>query len=81
MTRLHELQEKRASLVTEMRALGDKADLEANEQSRFDTLKGELRSLETKITNAQTVAAFERHADATPLDGERRETLRKMLDD
>lgn len=78
--KLHELQEKRASLVNEMRALVETAeresrDLAEGEQARFGALKGEAAALETRIGRAATVAEMERLADAQPINGERNGSL------
>ncbi|MFC7661486.1 phage major capsid protein [Methylorubrum suomiense] len=74
MPKLHELREQRANRVAEMRGLVDKAetekrDLSEGERGRFDTLKGEVAGLETRIGQAETLANFERHAEAEPLTG------------
>ena len=72
--RIHELREQKANRVAEMRGLlnkaeGEKRDLNEQERSRFDTLKGEVTGLETRIGQAETLAAFERGADAEPVTG------------
>ncbi|MGG3811476.1 phage major capsid protein [Methylorubrum rhodesianum] len=72
--RIHELREQKANRVAEMRGLvnkaeGEKRDLNEQERSRFDTLKGEVSGLETRIGQAETLAAFERGADAEPVTG------------
>ncbi|GJE72157.1 phage major capsid protein [Methylorubrum podarium] len=72
--RIHELREQRANRVAEMRGLVDKAETEKRElneqeRSRFDTLKGEVTGLETRIGQAETLANFERHAEAAPVAG------------
>lgn len=68
---IHSLKETRASKITAMRALGDNPDA-----AKFDALETEVRALDKQIKNAQTLAEFERQADAEPdarLDAEVRE--------
>lgn len=72
--KLHELQEKRASAVAEMRALVNAAetagrDLADNERSRFDVLKSEVASLDERVARAAALADMERRADAAPVAG------------
>lgn len=72
MARLNELRETRAARVAEMRGLVDaaetaKRDLSQEEQARFDALKGEVRGLEAQIGRAETLAEYERRADAEPV--------------
>ncbi len=72
--KLHELQEKRALSVTEMRAIADKADTEkrdlsAEEDARFGVLKTEIADLDKKIGRAQTLADLERRSAAEPVAG------------
>lgn len=67
--KLHELQERRATAVAEMRTLADKAetekrDLSADEDKRFGELKAEIVDLDRKIGRAQALAEFERSAPA-----------------
>jgi HK97 family phage major capsid protein len=65
------LRETRAAKITAMRALGDNPDA-----AKFDALETEVRALDKQIRNAETLAEFERHADAEPdarLDAEVRE--------
>ncbi|MBO9108391.1 phage major capsid protein [Agrobacterium sp. S2/73] len=59
---IHHLKETRAAKIAEIRALG------ANpEQSKFDSIESEIRSLDGQIKNAATIAEFERH-EAAPAD-------------
>ena len=79
MSKLAELREKRAGLVSEMRTLHDKAanenrDMSADEGTRFDTLKTEERSVAKQIERAEALAEMERRSDAAPLDEQGRET-------
>ncbi|PYG30361.1 phage major capsid protein [Pelagimonas varians] len=65
LDKAHELREQRAAKTAEMRAINDKADTEnrdlsGEEQKRFNTLEGEARSLQTRLTNAEKLAEFER---------------------
>jgi HK97 family phage major capsid protein len=69
--RLSDLLEKKSLLVSEMRSLADKPEFSDTEQTRFDSLKGEVTTLESRISNLQTLQAFERAADASPIDGGR----------
>jgi HK97 family phage major capsid protein len=67
--KLHELQEARASAVTNMRALADlaeteKRDLTVDEDKKFGDLKKEIADLDKKIGRAQTLADAERSAPA-----------------
>lgn len=69
MKKLHELQEERAAIVTQMRALNDKAetekrDLSADEVTQFATMKTSLADLDAKIGRAQVLADAERGAPA-----------------
>lgn len=69
MKKLHEMQEERAAIVTEMRALNDKAetekrDLSAEEVTKFGTMKTGLADLDAKIGRAQVLADAERGAPA-----------------
>jgi hypothetical protein len=70
--RLHELQERRAALVAEMRSLADKAeketrDLSDDEGKRFDALKAEIAGLDVKIQRAQALAEAERAMPAASI--------------
>jgi HK97 family phage major capsid protein len=64
------LRESRASKTAEMRAIHDAAatanrDLTTDEATRFETLAGESRAIETKIGRAETLADMERRAEST----------------
>jgi HK97 family phage major capsid protein len=73
MKKLHELKELRSRKVADMQALITKAesesreDLTDTEKAAFDSLKGEIRSLDQQIERAETVAELERRADADPV--------------
>jgi len=67
--KLHELHEQRASAVTAMRAIADKAETEnrdysADEDKRHKALKVEIADLDGKITRARDLADAERAAPA-----------------
>src|SRR5262245_8326581 len=67
--RLHELQERRATLVTEMRAINDKAESEQRdyaeaEDKRHKDLKTELAGIDRKIERARDLQDAERAAPA-----------------
>ena len=63
--KLHEIKEKRAGLVVEMRGIltaAGSAALTADQQTKFDTLKGEVTSLEGQEARAEFLEAAERRA-------------------
>lgn len=67
--RLHELQERRAAIVTEMRGIADKAETENRdysdaEDTKHKELRTELTTLDRKIERARDVAEAERAAPA-----------------
>lgn len=67
--KLHELQEARATAVTNMRALADlaeteKRDLTVDEETKFGQFKTTLADLDKKIGRAQVLADAERSAPA-----------------
>lgn len=69
MIKVHELQEARATAVTNMRALADlaeteKRDLTPAEEKTFGDLKTSITDLDKKIGRAQTLADAERSAPA-----------------
>ncbi|WP_127114017.1 phage major capsid protein [Shimia sediminis] len=62
---LNDLKEQRAGKIAEMRQLNDKAaeenrDLSGEERKRFDTLEGEVRGLNARLSDAEKLAEFER---------------------
>jgi HK97 family phage major capsid protein len=64
-----QLRESRASKTAEMRALHDAAaianrDLTADEATRFETLAGENRAIETNLARAESLADMERRAES-----------------
>jgi len=72
--RLHEMQEKRSAIVAEMRAVtaepaGEDGDLSAEQNKRFETLKGELAAVEKKIERQALIDEAERRAAGTPIHG------------
>ena len=81
---LHDLREKRAAKIAEMRTINDKAmndnrDLDDGERGKFEALDKETRSLEEQIGRAEKLAAYERlEAAGEPVggDGEMRRELR-----
>lgn len=71
---LHEMLERRAAIVAEMRGIADKpngsaGDLSQEQEQRFETLKGELTSLEQRIGRQQLVDEAERCMAGTPVGG------------
>lgn len=58
---VHQYQEQRAAKIAEMKSLGN--DLDGEKATRFDTLEGEVRALDTKIARAVKLAEFERQAE------------------
>ncbi|MEN3791842.1 phage major capsid protein [Fulvimarina sp. MAC3] len=79
--KLAELREERAAKITEMRSIHDKAanenrDLSSEENTRFEALKGEERSIGSQIERAESLAEMERRADASPIDPARDREVR-----
>jgi HK97 family phage major capsid protein len=79
--KLHELLEKRAAKIADMRRIQTTADestrdLNDNERTAFDALENEVRSLTTQVERAQRLDALERTAAATPINGEPAKALR-----
>jgi HK97 family phage major capsid protein len=69
MPKLHELQERRAACVSEMRKINDKADVEkreytSDEDKKHNELKTELVGLERQIERARDLQEAERSAPA-----------------
>ena len=63
--KLHELKEKRAAVVGEMRSMltaADKRSLTADEQTKFDGLKSQVTDLEGQEARAEFLEAAERRA-------------------
>lgn len=63
--KIHDIKERRAGKIAEMRSLNEKAqgenrDLSTEERSRFDSLEGEVRGLSQRLTDAEKLAEFER---------------------
>jgi HK97 family phage major capsid protein len=68
----HELREALALRTREMRSLVDAnngGELNEQQRQRFDTLEGECRNLNEKLTRETRIAELERQAAATPLNG------------
>ncbi len=62
---LRDLQESRGNKIAEMNTIHDKAaqenrDLSGEERKRFNDLEAEVRSLNTRLSDAQKLAEFER---------------------
>lgn len=80
---LRDLQESRGNKLAEMRSIIDRAETETRELSgeerkRTDDLTKEIDSLNTRLTDAQKLAEFERLEErSTPL-GENREISRSL---
>lgn len=73
---LSAIREQRAAKVGEMRALlakaeADKRALTADEQARFDGLKGEVTGLEDQEARAQFLADAERRMEGLPATGDK----------
>jgi HK97 family phage major capsid protein len=69
MPKLHELQERRSSAVSEMRAINDKAEAEKRDYSEAEnekhkTLKAEVAGLDRQIERARDLQEAERAAPA-----------------
>jgi HK97 family phage major capsid protein len=69
MPKLHELQERRATCVSEMRSINDSAEREkrdytSDEDKKHKELKGELVTLDRQIDRARDLQDAERHAPA-----------------
>ena len=69
MPKLHELQERRATCVAEMRSINDKAETEkrdysADEDKRHKDLKAELSGLDRQIDRARDLVEAERSTPA-----------------
>lgn len=75
MTKIPDLKEQHTFKVAEMRGLVEtaetaKRDFSGEEKTRFDALKAETKSLEERIARAETIASFERRAEAEPVSGD-----------
>lgn len=74
MKRLHEIREAKATKVTEMRALlakveAEKRSLTAEEQTKFDAIKGEITELEAEEQRAQYIEDLERRTTGQRVSG------------
>jgi len=72
---MRKLLELRAKLVAEMRSLtaspaGEGGDLSAEQETRFNALKGELEALEKRIERQALVDDAERRMNGTPVTGD-----------
>ncbi|MEC8056733.1 MAG: hypothetical protein VX136_06305 [Pseudomonadota bacterium] len=76
---LTELIEKRSNTVNQMKAIADKAtaenrDLTAEENTQFDTLKNEERSIQKQIDRTEYLRSLERSAPADHIgDGQNKD--------
>lgn len=60
MKKLLELRETRANKITELRALHDKGDLDANQTKRFEETEAEIAEIDRSIAREERMAQFER---------------------
>lgn len=77
---LRELLEQRDTAVSEMRSLANKAeaearDLTADEDTRFNALKGDIGTFDKRISRAQALADAERAAPAITVAGRGSDTF------
>jgi HK97 family phage major capsid protein len=75
--KLKDLQERRALLITEMRAItekpaGDGGDLSAEQASRFDALKAELQGVDARVERQRVLDEAERRMSGETLHGDKR---------
>jgi HK97 family phage major capsid protein len=83
MLRLADLQERRATLIKEMRAIADSpggegGDLSAEQQTEFDKRKAELATVEKNIARVQALDEAERRMAGTPVHGAGDELEREL---
>src|SRR5262245_26351322 len=74
MAKLHELLERRAHVVSEMREINTKAEAEKREyieaeDTKHKSLKAELADLDKKIERARDLAEAERRLDGEIISG------------
>lgn len=74
MRKLHEIREAKAAKVTEMRAMlakveAEKRSLTAEEQTKFDALKGDITELEAEEQRAQYIEDLERRTTGQRVSG------------
>ncbi|HKQ22883.1 MAG TPA: phage major capsid protein [Burkholderiales bacterium] len=72
--KLHDLRERSALIIAEMRSLTDKpsgpaGDLSADQTAKFDALKAELTGIEQRMARQQLIDDFERRAEGTTIAG------------
>lgn len=60
MKKLHELQEKRAAIVKEMKGLHAKGTLDGNEEVRFKAIETEVEAMDGQIAREKRMAEYER---------------------
>lgn len=77
LVKLKDLQERRAVLVTEMRALTEKpagqgGDLSTEQSQRFDALKGELEGVEQSLGRQKLIDDAERRMSGETIHGDKR---------
>lgn len=68
------LKVKRTQFLAEMRSItenptGNDGDLSTEQAARFDTLKGEIASVDASISRAEYLDEIERRAQGTQLTG------------
>lgn len=70
MSKLRELQEKRAAKFAEAKSIADKGnDVGEDEQKRFDELRSECDGIDKKIADERWIAEAERQENAEPVGG------------
>lgn len=72
--RLQDLQERRSNLVAELRSItdnpaGDGGDLSSDQAEKFDTMKGELQSVEKRIERQRLLDEAERQMTGEQVTG------------
>lgn len=72
--KLKDLKDKRAKLVTELRAMnekpaGDDGDLSTEQRSRFNTAKAEIDRIDAQIERQEFIDAADRRAAGEPISG------------
>ena len=68
MPKLHELKERRAAILTEMRAINEKPEPTTDEQTKFKSLETEAEQVRISIRQGELMATMEREADGEPVD-------------
>lgn len=75
--RLNDLLERRAVLITEMRALtnkpaGESGDLSAEQATKFDSFKAELEGIEKRVERQRVIDDAERRMSGETIHGDKR---------